>query len=108
MRPEKRERAPGGAPRQGKRAGLAWDAILGAALSQTHKPRPEAYLLTAEALMAPPERVLMVAAHNGDLRAARDWRLRRALVARPTEHGTTQTTDLGPLIFTGLADPLDV
>jgi 2-haloacid dehalogenase len=99
-----------------KRAGLPWDAILGAEVSQTYKPRPEAYLLTAEALMAPPERVVMVAAHNGDLRAARDCGLRTAFVARPTEHGPSQTTDLGPeeawdLVapdFNGLADLMGV
>ena len=34
-----------------KRAGLPWDAILGAELAQAYKPSPEAYLRTAEALM---------------------------------------------------------
>ena len=38
----------------------------------------------------------MVAAHNGDLAAARQCGLRTAFVVRPTEHGPGQTTDLAP------------
>jgi 2-haloacid dehalogenase len=38
----------------------------------------------------------MVAAHNGDLAAASALGLRTAFVARPTEHGPGQTTDLKP------------
>jgi 2-haloacid dehalogenase len=80
----------------GKRASLPWDAILGAEVAQAYKPAPEAYLRTAEILMVPPEQVCLVAAHNGDLAAARRCGLRTAFVPRPTEHGSTQTTDLSP------------
>jgi 2-haloacid dehalogenase len=38
----------------------------------------------------------MVAAHNGDLAAARACGLRTAFVPRPTEHGPGQTRDLRP------------
>ena len=38
----------------------------------------------------------LVAAHNGDLAAARRAGLKTAFVARPTEHGPGQTTDLAP------------
>jgi 2-haloacid dehalogenase len=79
-----------------KRAGLPWDAILGAEIAQAYKPAPEAYLRTAETLMLKPEQVGLVAAHNDDLAAARRCGLRTAFVARPTEHGPGQTTDLGP------------
>ena len=41
-------------------------------------------------------RVTMVAAHNGDLKAAKAQGLRTAFVARPTEHGLGQKTDLAP------------
>ena len=37
---------------------------------------------------------MMVAAHNGDLVAASACGFRTAFVARPTEHGPDQTTDL--------------
>jgi len=79
-----------------KRAGLPWDAILGAELAQAYKPSPEAYLRTAEALMLEPEQVCLVAAHNNDLAAARGCGLRTAFIHRPTEHGPDQTTDLRP------------
>ena len=79
-----------------KRAGLPWDAILGAEIAQAYKPSPEAYLRNAEALMLKPESVCLVAAHNGDLKAARACGFRTAFIPRPTEHGPDQTTDLGP------------
>jgi 2-haloacid dehalogenase len=79
-----------------KRAGLPWDAILGAELAQAYKPSPEAYLRSAEALMLEPEQVCLVAAHNSDLAAARGCGLRTAFIPRPTEHGPDQANDLGP------------
>jgi 2-haloacid dehalogenase len=79
-----------------KRAGLPWDAILGAEIAQAYKPDPEAYLRTAEALMLEPEQICLVAAHNGDLTAARRCGLRTAFISRPNEHGPGQTTDLTP------------
>ncbi|ONG45697.1 haloacid dehalogenase, type II [Pseudoroseomonas deserti] len=79
-----------------KRAGLPWDAILGAEVAQAYKPSPQAYLRTAEVLGLRPEQVCLVAAHNGDLAAARRCGLRTAFVARPTEHGPAQRTDLVP------------
>jgi len=41
-----------------------------------------------------PDEVMLVAAHNYDLRAAQHHGLRTAFVPRPTEHGPNQTTDL--------------
>lgn len=79
-----------------RRAGLPWDAILGAELVQTYKPAPEAYLRTADILALPPDEICMVAAHNSDLAAARACGLRTAFVARPTENGPNQITDLVP------------
>lgn len=79
-----------------KRAGLPWDAILGAELAQAYKPAPEAYLRTLDILAMRPDEVCMVAAHNSDLAAARACGLATAFVPRPTEHGPGQTTDLKP------------
>ena len=92
-----------------KRAGLPWDAILGAEVAQAYKPMPEAYLRTAETLMLQPERICLVAAHNNDLAAARRCGLRTAFIPRPTEHGPGQTSDLGPeeewdAVATGIED----
>ena len=39
---------------------------------------------------------MMVAAHNGDLKAAKAQGLATAFVARPQEHGPGQTSDLAP------------
>jgi 2-haloacid dehalogenase len=79
-----------------KRAGLPWDAILGAEVVQCYKPQPKAYLGTAALLGLAPSSCLMVAAHNGDLAAAQAQGFRTAFVVRPTEHGPAQTTDLKP------------
>ena len=79
-----------------KLAGLPWDVILGAEVAQAYKPAPEAYLRTLDLRAMRPDEVCMVAAHNGDLAAARACGLATAFVPRPTEHGPGQTTDLRP------------
>jgi len=67
---------------------LPWDAIVGADIAGTYKPQPGAYLKSAAALGLAPESVLMVAAHNDDLTAARACGLKTAFFARPNEHGS--------------------
>jgi 2-haloacid dehalogenase len=76
-----------------RRAGLPWDAVLGAEVARTYKPQPEAYLTTAALLGLRPDQCMMVAAHNGDLAAARAVGFHTAFVARPTEYGLHQKTD---------------
>ena len=79
-----------------KRAGLPWDCILGAETARAYKPTPDAYLRSCAQLGLAPAQVLMVAAHNNDLRAAKAQGMNTAFVPRPTEHGPGQTTDLAP------------
>ena len=79
-----------------KRAGLPWDCILGAETARAYKPMPEAYLASCRQLDLVPASVVMVAAHNNDLKAAKAQGMRTAFVARPAEHGPGQTTDLEP------------
>lgn len=79
-----------------RRGGLPWDVILGAETARAYKTRPEAYLRNVEAIGLAPHEVMMVAAHNDDLVAAARCGLQTAFVARRTEHGPTQTTDLRP------------
>jgi 2-haloacid dehalogenase len=79
-----------------KRSGLPWDAILGAEPARHYKPQPEAYKITAEMLGLKTGQCMMVAAHNGDLKAAAGCGLRTAFVPRPSEHGPGQSTDLAP------------
>jgi 2-haloacid dehalogenase len=75
-------------------AKLPWDAILGAELAHAYKPDPAVYRQSAYALGLEPHEVCMVAAHNTDLQAAQQLGFMTAFVARPTEHGPGQTTDL--------------
>lgn len=70
-----------------RRAGLPWDAVLGAEVVGRYKPDPAVYDSAPRLLDLPPERVLMVAAHADDLAAARDRGLRTAYVHRPHEFG---------------------
>ena len=53
-----------------KFAGMPWDLILSAELFEHYKPDPETYLGAAKLLCLQPEQVMMVAAHNNDLKAA--------------------------------------
>ncbi len=77
-----------------KRAGLPWDCILGAETARAYKPMPQTYLVSCRQLGLPPAQVMMVAAHNGDLKAAKAQGLATAFVPRPAEHGPGQKTDL--------------
>lgn len=77
-----------------RRNGFPWDCILGAETARAYKPLPEAYLAACRHLDLAPPQVMMVAAHNGDLAAAKAQGLATAFVPRPTEHGPGQTTDL--------------
>ena len=76
-----------------RRAGLPWDAILGAEVSGHYKPDPEAYLATARALAIQPNELCLVAAHHSDLSAARGCGLLTAYVDRPMEYGGRPAPD---------------
>jgi len=76
-----------------KFAGLPWDLILSAELFEHYKPDPETYLGAARLLGLPVQQVMMVAAHNHDLKAAQKLGLKTAFVARPTEYGPLQKHD---------------
>ena len=79
-----------------RNAGLPWDVIIGSDMTRTYKPMPAAYLRTAEFLDLRPGEVMLAAAHNDDLRAARAAGLTTAFIARPTEYGPGQAADLTP------------
>jgi len=70
-----------------KRAGLPWDCVISAELFHHYKPDPQAYLGCADLLGVAPDQLMLVAAHPGDLRAARAAGLSTAYVARPLEYG---------------------
>ncbi len=77
-----------------KYGGLPWDCILCAEMFRRYKPDPEVYRGAVAWLDCRPEEVMMVAAHNYDLAAARAQGMRTAFVARPAEYGPGQTSDL--------------
>ncbi|TAD83914.1 MAG: haloacid dehalogenase type II [Sphingomonadales bacterium] len=76
-----------------RRGGLPWDAILGAEVSGFYKPDRQAYLRTAELLGIAPNELCLVAAHHGDLAAARACGLLTAYVDRPDEYGGAPAPD---------------
>jgi 2-haloacid dehalogenase len=73
---------------------LPWDCILGAELVRHYKPDHEVYQSAADLLDLKLGEVMMVAAHLGDLRAAKDVGLRTAFVVRPLEYGPAGKPDL--------------
>ena len=70
-----------------KFGGLPWDTILGSELIHHYKPDREVYISAAYYLDLKPEEVMMVAAHVGDLQAARSCGLRTGFIYRPNEFG---------------------
>jgi 2-haloacid dehalogenase len=79
-----------------KNAGLPWDVVLSAELAQHYKPDPEVYQTAADLLGLPINRLMMVAAHKSDLRAARATGMRTAYVPRPLEYGPNPDFDGTP------------
>jgi len=67
--------------------GFQWDAILGAELVHHYKRDPEVYNSAPYFLDLKPAEVMMVAAHAGDLQAARTCGLRTGFIYRPDEYG---------------------
>ena len=79
-----------------RRAGLPWDTVFGTDLFGHYKPDPETYLGACRLLRLAPGEVMLCAAHNSDLAAARALGLRTGFVLRPTEYGPQQAADLRP------------
>jgi 2-haloacid dehalogenase len=79
-----------------KHSGLPWDLILGAELAHHYKPDREVYETAADLLDLKPSEVMMVAAHLGDLGAAKSVGLRTGFVSRPLEYGPNGKPDLKP------------
>lgn len=76
-----------------KYAGLPWDLSFSTEWFKAYKPMPAAYLGVAQAMNVKPSEVMLCAAHNDDLKAARAQGLKTAFWPRPTEYGSAQTKD---------------
>ena len=79
-----------------KRAKLPWDCILSAEVFRAYKPDPATYLGVARVFDLAPSQVMLVAAHQDDLAAARACGLQTAYIERPAEFGQAQPKDISP------------
>ena len=79
-----------------KHGGLPWDCILSAEVFKAYKPDPATYLGVARVFDLAPAQVMLVAAHQDDLAAARTCGLQTAHIERPLEMGAGQLKDVSP------------
>lgn len=77
-----------------KHAGLPWDTVFASETFHAYKPLPATYLGAASLLALRPDEVMMVAAHNYDLKAAAALGLRTGFVSRPDEYGPARKADV--------------
>jgi 2-haloacid dehalogenase len=83
-----------------RRAPFYWDAVISCEFLDYYKMHPSAYQDGVRLLQLEPHEVMMVAAHNLDLRGAHEQGLRTAFIHRPVEwgEGTTPEQELDPSI----------
>ena len=79
-----------------KKKALPWDCILCAEVFRKYKPHPDTYLGVARVFDVAPQEVMLVAAHHGDLAAARECGLKTAYIERPEEYGVLNIKDVSP------------
>ena len=79
-----------------KHGELPWDCVLSAEVLRAYKPDPRTYLGVADVFDVAPSEVMMVAAHQEDLAAARDCGLLTAYIERPLEFGAARPKDVSP------------
>ncbi|MFM7670146.1 MAG: haloacid dehalogenase type II [Betaproteobacteria bacterium] len=90
-----------------KHADLPWDLILSAEVFRHYKPDPETYLGVADIFDLAPEQVMLVAAHEDDLDAAKACGLQTAFIRRESEYGPDILIKYGDLTrFTYSANDL--
>jgi 2-haloacid dehalogenase len=80
-----------------KHAGLPWDLILSAEVFRHYKPDPETYLGVADIFEVLPNEVMLVAAHEDDLDAAKACGLQTAFIERIGEYGPNVRIPQGDL-----------
>ncbi len=79
-----------------KHGQLPWDCILSAEVFRAYKPDPATYLGVAKVFDVLPAEVMLVAAHQEDLAAARACGLQTAYIERPAEFGAKRPKDVSP------------
>lgn len=76
-----------------KRAGIPWDFVFSSDMHKAYKRDPKVYDNAVALLGIKPGELMMGAAHNDDLEAARKQGLRTAYINRPYEYGVDQKKD---------------
>jgi 2-haloacid dehalogenase len=76
-----------------KHSGFPWDVVLSSELAKHYKTDKEVYLTAASLLDLKPEEIMMCAAHQDDLLAARALGLKTAYISRPLEFGPKRKND---------------
>jgi 2-haloacid dehalogenase len=79
-----------------KCAALPWDCVLSAEVFRAYKPDPRVYRGVAETFDVAAGAVMLVAAHQDDLDAARANGLQTAYIERPLEFGAAHPKDVSP------------
>ena len=79
-----------------KRGKLPWDCILSAEVFRAYKPDSATYLGVARVFDVAPSEVMLVAAHQDDLAAARACGWQTAYIERPAEFGAARPKDVSP------------
>jgi 2-haloacid dehalogenase len=79
-----------------KRGGLPFDAVLTGELVHSYKPSPDVYQAASTYLGFPPSKIMMVAAHKFDLKAAKAAGFKTAYIPRPLETGPATKVDRSP------------
>ena len=69
---------------------------MSAEVFRAYKPAPATYLGVAKVFDVAPEQVMLVAAHQDDLAAARAYGLQTAYIERPFEFGQAKPKDVSP------------
>jgi 2-haloacid dehalogenase len=70
-----------------RHTGFPWDMIFASDIFEHFKPDAEVYLGACRYLGLPPDQVMLAAAHNDDLAAARGFGLKTGFIRRPMEYG---------------------
>jgi 2-haloacid dehalogenase len=89
-------------------AGLSFDRLFSTEEVETYKPNPRTYQLVPSVLRVAPERVMMVASHGYDLKAAAGQGMRTGFIRRPQEWGTGKPEPLDIQVDIAADDLLDL
>ena len=79
-----------------KHGALPWDCVLSAEVFRAYKPDPRVYQGVADVFDVAPIEVMLVAAHQDDLAAARAAGLLTAYIERPHEFGAARPKSVAP------------